>query len=331
MKGRTSIDRLWNGVPGGWTAVKNAFLEEYAERGLATEDAMLLIHLLQHRRDGRLPFPGVGRLAKLTGRSERTVQRALNRLERGGWLTRRPMPGRANRYDVAPMMAKISSRSPSPSVGATPSQLPLGTQSYLTFAELGLSGCNAVREFLADALCALGAEAAPIPSNEEIFAFAERTLREERRERGEWTFEVVRLANALAAEIAESWQRQVADARERYTMPTSEDGWDALTRVVKDSTTEGYLARFKNEIGNYWAARLPDEAREVAVFVTKELVRNSAERLFASGARSDVEIASPIAESIIDEHGWPIRNAAQRRYDVEIREHPLTVVDALQL
>jgi hypothetical protein len=102
-----SIEKRWTPLLAKrFCPVSSAFLELYHElrphsgaRGLNSTEAMLLIHLIDHKWDERAPFPTVARLATRLGLSTRMVRGALKNLEDNGYVRRDPMPnGGPNRY-----------------------------------------------------------------------------------------------------------------------------------------------------------------------------------------------------------------------------------------
>ena len=99
----------------GYTAVTNVFLEAYAElvtgpgeRGLNSTEAMLIVHLMSFKWDGRLPFPKVGLLARRMGLTTRAVRAALKSLEDRGLVARERVPNEiANRYDLGGLFTAL--------------------------------------------------------------------------------------------------------------------------------------------------------------------------------------------------------------------------------
>ena len=85
--------------------VSSAFLRLYhrlrsapGARGLNSTEALLIIHLVDHKWGEAAPFPAVETLAERMGMSGRAVRKAVARLEECGYLVREQVPGRSNRY-----------------------------------------------------------------------------------------------------------------------------------------------------------------------------------------------------------------------------------------
>ncbi|MBZ0331000.1 helix-turn-helix domain-containing protein [Halomonas sp. ANAO-440] len=66
----------------GWTAIPNVLLEYQGRLRLKDQEVILLLHLMKFwwERD-QIPYPSVATLAKHLGKDERSVRRALKRLE----------------------------------------------------------------------------------------------------------------------------------------------------------------------------------------------------------------------------------------------------------
>jgi DNA-binding transcriptional ArsR family regulator len=76
--------------------------------GLTSTEAMLVIHLVDHKWSADAPFPTTGTLAKRMGISQRQVRHTLKRLEDLGFVLReRPSMSSANRYRLEPLFAKL--------------------------------------------------------------------------------------------------------------------------------------------------------------------------------------------------------------------------------
>lgn len=69
-----------------------------AKRRLNSTEALLIIHLVDHKWDERDPFPAVETLAERMGISGRMVRKALASLEACDYVVREQVPGRSNRY-----------------------------------------------------------------------------------------------------------------------------------------------------------------------------------------------------------------------------------------
>lgn len=76
-------------------------------------DCNVLVCLASHSNDdGQSCFPSIPRIAKMTRRSERTVQRAIVSLEEGGWLTVERGTGKGNPSQYAINVAKLKGCQP---------------------------------------------------------------------------------------------------------------------------------------------------------------------------------------------------------------------------
>lgn len=67
-------------------------------RGLNSTEAILIIHLMDHKWGEAAPFPAVETLAERMGVSDRAVRKVVARLEECGYIAREQIPGRSNRY-----------------------------------------------------------------------------------------------------------------------------------------------------------------------------------------------------------------------------------------
>lgn len=77
-------------------------------RWLNSTEAMVLIHILDHKWDGRAPFPPLTKLAPRMGLSVRAVRAAVKRLEDLGYMRREPSPfGGPNRYHFDGLLAAL--------------------------------------------------------------------------------------------------------------------------------------------------------------------------------------------------------------------------------
>src|SRR5690349_17521061 len=89
---RHSVARRWTPLLSKrFCPVSSAFLEHYHElqaapgaRAMNSTEAMLLVHLMDHKWDERAPFPTVSKLAERMGLSARGVRNAMKNLEDSG-------------------------------------------------------------------------------------------------------------------------------------------------------------------------------------------------------------------------------------------------------
>jgi len=70
--------------------VPSVFLRGYSnrmEKPISTTEMAFVLHLMSYSRpDGNLPHPSIGTLAKLMGKTPRTVQRVSSSLQKKGYL-----------------------------------------------------------------------------------------------------------------------------------------------------------------------------------------------------------------------------------------------------
>ncbi len=98
-----------------WCGISSFFLANYCRlrphegaRGLNSSEAMVIIHLMDHKWDARAPFPTVSTLATRMGISTRAVRETIRNLETSGYLRRVPMSnGGPNRYQLEPLFSAL--------------------------------------------------------------------------------------------------------------------------------------------------------------------------------------------------------------------------------
>ena len=91
----------------GFSAVPTNFLRHYAKLGIKSTEAMLLVHIMARKWDGRLPFPSVKRLAAEMGLSVSQVRARLSTVEKKGFVKRVPRKGRSNQYDPSALITRL--------------------------------------------------------------------------------------------------------------------------------------------------------------------------------------------------------------------------------
>lgn len=100
-----SVAARWTKRLEHFVPVSQYFLENYhrlgGSKGLSSAEVMVIIHLMNHKWDGRAPFPTVGLLAKRMGVTDRAVRTVVKTLEGLGLLQRVYAPhGGPNRYHL---------------------------------------------------------------------------------------------------------------------------------------------------------------------------------------------------------------------------------------
>lgn len=88
----------------GFTMIDNAAIERAAEVGAAA--FMVYATIARHVDEQRRAWPGIERLASMTGMSNRWVIKAINTLESVGWLQVKRSPGNRNTYTLPPVISK---------------------------------------------------------------------------------------------------------------------------------------------------------------------------------------------------------------------------------
>jgi len=117
----TLATRWTTGLTGpgrGFTPVVTAFIEHAGRKkgraggklpglGLNPTQALLVIHLMHHKRDARMPFPAIGTLAMRMGVSDTTVRNNLDALHKAKLVLKRSQRGRPNFYDLTPLFSRL--------------------------------------------------------------------------------------------------------------------------------------------------------------------------------------------------------------------------------
>jgi hypothetical protein len=87
--------------PPGFTIIDNEAIDRGAEVG--TSAFAVYAAIARHVDEQRRAWPGIDRLAKMTGISPRWVMHAIRHLETAGWLVVDRTPGRRNTYILPPI------------------------------------------------------------------------------------------------------------------------------------------------------------------------------------------------------------------------------------
>lgn len=96
-------------VNGGWTPVSDYFLDSYTRLTppLTNAEAMLIIHLMRHKWDEAMPFPGFNTLARRMGVTATSVRNHARSLELKGFLRRLKRIGTTNHFDLVPLFQAL--------------------------------------------------------------------------------------------------------------------------------------------------------------------------------------------------------------------------------
>ncbi len=94
-------------IADGFTPIPSAFLLHYAELGISSHEAMLIIHLMSFKWDEKKPFPRFARIAERMKISETATRGHARSLEKKGLLRRIKRPGRSNEFDLTPLFRKL--------------------------------------------------------------------------------------------------------------------------------------------------------------------------------------------------------------------------------
>lgn len=90
----------------GFTQIDDGAIERSSEIGPSA--FVVYAAIAQHVRGNRLAWPGIDRLAAMTGLSKRMVQYAIHKLEMCGWVVVERNPGRRNVYRLPPITSNAT-------------------------------------------------------------------------------------------------------------------------------------------------------------------------------------------------------------------------------
>jgi hypothetical protein len=116
MQTKNTIEARWTKrLAAQFCPVSSYFLANYHRlkphpqgRSLNSTEAMLIVHLVDHKWDDRAPFPTVGTLAKRMSLSARGVRNALQMLESAGYVRREASAtGGPNRYHLQGLFSAL--------------------------------------------------------------------------------------------------------------------------------------------------------------------------------------------------------------------------------
>ena len=111
------LTKKWGSVTmdANYTVVPSALIRGQERLGINATELAVLIHLLDHWWEaGKMPFPSKRTIATRLQVGEKTVQRAVARLESGGLIKRNPRynpktKGRtSNEYDLTPLVEALT-------------------------------------------------------------------------------------------------------------------------------------------------------------------------------------------------------------------------------
>ncbi|MFC6199394.1 helix-turn-helix domain-containing protein [Ponticaulis profundi] len=97
----------------GYLVIPSILLRAQARLHIDCVELAVLLHLLDHWwSDDKMPFPSKRRLGERLGRSAKTIQRAMVRLEEEGLIRRKARKNSAggqtsNLYDLTPLVEKL--------------------------------------------------------------------------------------------------------------------------------------------------------------------------------------------------------------------------------
>lgn len=112
---KRSLEKRWTKevLEPGFTLIPSVILRAQARLHINAVELAVLLHLIEHWwEDKAMPFPSKRRLAERLQVSDKTVQRAMKRLEDGGLIRREARShssgGQAsNRYDLSPLVERL--------------------------------------------------------------------------------------------------------------------------------------------------------------------------------------------------------------------------------
>jgi len=93
----------------GWAPICHAFLDLYRQlpEPLTTTEAMVVIMLIRHKWDNRLPFPSLKRLGRMMGLGITSMRNYMQSLEAKKYLLRVRRSGRSNAFDLTTLFEAL--------------------------------------------------------------------------------------------------------------------------------------------------------------------------------------------------------------------------------
>lgn len=105
------IVMIWTPVLGKrYTPISYYFLEHYSAMDITGEEAMFIIHLVQHKWFRGHAFPSYKRLAALMGVSLNATRRYARDLEKKGFIKRIPRDRGSNLFSLEPLFVALENR-----------------------------------------------------------------------------------------------------------------------------------------------------------------------------------------------------------------------------
>ena len=106
---RNPASRWTPGLAHSWTPIADAFLENYAalDPPITSSEAMLIIHLMQHKWDEKAPYPGFETLGKRMGMTATAVRNHARSLEKKGYLRRQLRVSQTNKFHLSGLFSKL--------------------------------------------------------------------------------------------------------------------------------------------------------------------------------------------------------------------------------
>jgi hypothetical protein len=94
-----------------FVAIVRGFLENYRQLDppITNAEALLLVHIVDHKWDEKPPWPGYGTLARRMGTSPQIIQRYIRSLEKKGYL-RRERRRRGNAFNLSSLFTALEER-----------------------------------------------------------------------------------------------------------------------------------------------------------------------------------------------------------------------------
>jgi hypothetical protein len=111
----------WQGLENyGFAPFSRCFLQNYKKINISMEEAMLVMHLLDHVWLGKESFPTVKLFANVTGKSEQTIRMYFRSLRFKGFLkVTAGVDARTVEYDYSPLITALKSIAKVPMVEQT--------------------------------------------------------------------------------------------------------------------------------------------------------------------------------------------------------------------